>query len=255
MAALLSKTEIPDTYASSSWQRVIFAEFEATLTSTARPFPCVFGVTGHKADQIRYAFPDPFDAESIGALLTEYLAGARDLGRMTSLVLFARPGPVQHIESYRQRFWHLLDDLERQDTTPRPAGVARELDDPSWEFCYAGEPIFVVCNSPAHVLRQSRRSSSFMVTFQPRWVFEGITDSDTPAARRALENVRQRLADFDAIPTAPYLGAYGESQNREFRQYFIDDSNATPTCPFHRLGAPNTDAVDTATDTEEGKVA
>lgn len=250
MTPLFSKTEVHESFESSSWQRVVFAEFEATLTSTARPFPCVFGVTGHKAGQIRYAFPDPLDAESVGELLSEYLPMARDLGKMTSLVLFARPGPVQHIESYRQRFWTLLDELERQDFTKRPDGVARQLDDPSWEFCYDGEPIFVVCNSPAHVLRQSRRSSTFMVTFQPRWVFEGITDSDAPSAQRALETVRDRLAEFDAIPPAPYLGAYGEAQNREFRQYFIDDNNAPPACPFHKLG----ETVGQPTD-EEGKVA
>ena len=250
MAALLSKTEINDAFGPSSWQRVIFAEFEATLTSKARPFPCVFGVTGHKTDQIRYAFPDPMDAASVGALLDAYLPQARDLGRMTSLVVFARPGPVQHIESYRQRFWALLDDLERQDDTPRPAEVADEIDMPSWEFCYRGEPIFVVCNTPAHVLRQSRRSSGVMITFQPRWVFEGITDSEAPSAKRSLRMVRDRLADFDAIPTAPFLGSYGEPENREFRQYFIDDSNAPPECPFHRLGAPTTGTTE-----KKGKVA
>lgn len=231
------------------WERVVFSEFEATLTSRARPFPCVFGVAGLKADQLRYAFLDPLDADTVAPVLRDYIAEARDLGRMTSLVLFARPGPVQAIDAYRERFWALLDGLARIDGGPRPDGVSETLDHPSWEFCFAGEPIFVVCNTPAHVLRQSRRSTAFMVTFQPRWVFEGITDDPAPEARRDIAEVRNRLAAFDALPPAPYLGAYGDPENREFRQYFIDDTNDTPACPFARLGAPRDDI------SRKGKVA
>ncbi len=229
---------------------MVFAEFEATLESKSRPFPCVFGVSGFKANQLRFAFLDQFTSVNVAPILTEYLASAREFGRMTSLVLFGRPGPVQSLEAYRQQFWTLLNELEAMDGSPRPEGVSRELDSPSWEFCFASEPIFVVCNSPAHVLRQSRRSTSFMVTFQPRWVFEGITDSDDPAMLRALETVRRHLSNFDAIAPAPYLGSYGAAQNREYQQYFIDDSNAPPSCPFHALGE-----VRTETQPKKGKVA
>lgn len=215
---------------------MVFAEFEATLESKSRPFPCVFGVSGFRSDQLRFAFLDQLTARSTAPILRQYLTSARSFGRMTSLVFFTRPGPVQSIEAYRQRFWSLLDDLESMDETPRPEGISKQIDNPSWEFCFAGEPIFVVCNSPAHVIRQSRRSTSFMVTFQPRWVFEGITDSDDPAKLRALRTVRQHLSNFDAIAPAPYLGSYGEPENREYQQYFIDDSNTPPECPYHALG-------------------
>ncbi len=250
MSSSLSKTEVQARYQMPTWQRMVFAEFEATLESKSRPFPCVFGVSGFKANQLRFAFLDQFDSASVAPILREYLSSARSLGRMTSLVLFGRPGPVQSIEAYRQQFWELLDDLEAVDDTPRPKDVSNRLDDPSWEFCFAGEPIFVVCNSPAHVLRQSRRSTSFMVTFQPRWVFEGITDSKDPAVLRALKSVREHLSNFDAISPAPYLGNYGEPENREYRQYFIDDSNAPPKCPFHTLGEART-----AVEPKKGKVA
>lgn len=250
MERSLSRDRVRAAFEAPSWQGVVFSEFESTLTSKSRPFPCVFGVTGLKSDQLRYAFLDPLEPETLAPVLEEYLGEARSLGRMTSLVVFARPGPVQSIESYRQKFWTILDDLERIDEAPRAEGVSRRLEDPSWEFCFAGEPIFVVCNSPAHVLRQSRRSTSFMITFQPRWVFEGITDSDDPAVQKALKTVRDRLKAFDAIEPSPTLGAYGDPENREYRQYFIDDSNQTPVCPFHQLGEGKDDA-----DTQEGKVA
>lgn len=241
MSRLLSKSELRDAFEMPSWQRMVFAEFESTLESKSRPFPCVFGVSGFKSDQLRYAFLDPMTPDAVALLLEQYLATAREFGRMTSLVLFSRPGPVLNIEAYRQQFWTLLDELSSMDTRSQPNGVASRLDDPSWEFSFAGEPIFVVCNSPAHVLRQSRRSTSFMVTFQPRWVFEGITDSDDPAILRALATVRKHLTNFDALAPAPYLGAYGKPENREYQQYFIDDSNAAPVCPFHALGAARKD--------------
>ncbi|MEM6823501.1 MAG: YqcI/YcgG family protein [Pseudomonadota bacterium] len=252
MTHVLSKGEVCKVYDSPSWQRMLFSEFESTLTSKSRPFPCIFGVTGMKSDQLRYVFLDAIEADVLAPALRSYLSVARDIGRMTSLVVFARPGPVQGIEAYRARFWSILDELERIDGAPRPAGVSRRLDTPSWEFCFAGEPIFVVCNSPAHVLRQSRRSTSFMITFQPRWVFEGLTDSDDPAVLKSLRTVRERLASFDAIETSPHLGTYGDPKTREFRQYFIDDTNEVPVCPFHSLGRK--DAEDDI-DQGEGKVA
>ena len=239
MIKLLTRADIATTFTGADWRRILFSEFEATLTSKSRPFPCVFGATGFKADQLRFAFLDPFDAENIAPILRRYLAEARAFGRMTSLVLFARPGPVQGVEEYRNKFWNILDDLERLDTTPRPADVARDLEDSHWEFCFGGEPVFVVCNTPAHVLRQSRRSTSFMITFQPRWVFEGIMDQTDPAQARALEIVRDRLHMFDAIDPAPFLGAYGAAGNREYQQYFLDDTNEPPKCPFHQLGLPD----------------
>lgn len=250
MAKYLTRSEVSETYQSPSWESVVFAEFESTLTSKSRPFPCVFGVSGLKRDQLRYVFVDPISPENRGPILEAYLKNARDIGRFTSLVVFGRPGPVQSLENYRQQFWALLDGLERIDETERPADVPTELESDHWEFCFAGEPIFVVCNSPAHVLRQSRRSTSYMVTFQPRWVFEGITDSDEPSAQKALLTVRERLAAFDAISPAPQLGSYGAEGNREYQQYFLDDTNDLPKCPFARLGETDDD-----NEVQKGRVA
>ncbi|MEM0948547.1 MAG: YqcI/YcgG family protein [Pseudomonadota bacterium] len=250
MTKLLDTKEVRATFASPCWQHVVFNEFEATLTSKSRPFPCIYGVSGLKSGQLRFAFVDAITADTVGPLLRDYLGDARQIGKLTSLVVFCRPGPVQSIESYRNHFWTLLDDLERTDESPRPDGIPTELDDPHWEFCYGGEPIFVVCNSPAHVLRQSRRSTSFMVTFQPRWVFDGILDDESPAAQRGLETVRRHLEAFDAIETSPFLGRYGDPETREFQQYFLDDTNDKPTCPFHSLGAE-----DDRNTEKKGKVA
>jgi hypothetical protein len=119
---------------------------------------------------------------------------------------------------------------------PWPETIPQNMEDPAWEFCFAGEPIFVICNTPAHTARQSRRSSSFMLTFQPRWVFERILGSEK-AAQIATAKVRKRLQLYDALPPSPNLGLYGHTENREYKQYFLDDDNGPVTCPYAKLAA------------------
>ncbi len=233
--AYIARSEVMQLHAPATWQRVLFDEFSAALTSVARPFPCVFGTAGFKTDQLRFAFPDPLTGATLSVLLASYLAEARTFGPNTSLVVIGRPGPVQSLESYQTRFWSLLQDLAALDTHAWPADVPERLDEPAWEFCFAGEPVFVVCNTPAHVLRQSRRSTSFMLTFQPRWVFDRILGTPE-AAEGAFDKVRRHLARYDLLPPSPALGHYGNAGNREFAQYFLgDDNELAAKCPFATL--------------------
>ena len=91
--------------------------------------------------------------------------------------------------------------------------------------------MFVVCNTPAHVLRQSRRSSSFVVTFQPRWVFDEILGTPE-ATKRSTSKVRDLLKQYDMIDPSPHLGLYGDDLNREYLQYFLRENNAEVKCPY-----------------------
>ena len=230
-----NRTRTTAEHGPASWQRVVFNEFEAQMMSEARPFPCTFGVTGFRLDQLRYLFLDPYDIALLGEQLSLFLREARSFGPNTSLVLFTRPRPVQTLDAYYRKLWLTLDQLARLDDTPWPEAVPHQIDHPAWEFCFRGEPIFVVCNTPAHTLRQSRRSTSFMITFQPRWVFEKILGTEH-AAQRAFGQVRARLAPYDAVALSPALGHYGVPDVREYQQYFLFDDNALlPACPFGRL--------------------
>jgi len=234
MHRCFDRQEVAASFDANDWRQILFKEFEAALTSEARPFPCVFGVSGFKTNQLRFAFLDPLTPEALAPVLQTYLSKARGYGPNTSLVVLSRPGPVRGLKAYRAQFWSLLQGLAAIDLHPWPGDIPEELDTPEWEFSFAGEPIFVVCNTPAHVLRQSRRSTSFMMTFQPRWVFETILGSEI-AAERAYQKVRERLSSYDLIPASPALGRYGDAENREFAQYFLGDDNERATCPFHSL--------------------
>ncbi|MBP7564787.1 MAG: YqcI/YcgG family protein [Burkholderiaceae bacterium] len=233
---LLRRADVPASHpASDSWQRIVFAEFEAALTSPARPFPCTFGAAGFKADQLRYAFCNELTPSAVASALTAYLPGARACGPNTSLVIFEAPRTAPGtVEQHEQRFWQLLRGTAALDAAAWPKHVPTELDEPLWEFCFAGEPIFVVCNTPAHVLRQSRRASGFMLTFQPRWVFDQILGTPE-ASERSVGIVSRRLAAFDLVPRCPALGSYGQADVREWKRYFLPDENIAATQPCATL--------------------
>ena len=108
-----------------------------------------------------------------------------------------------------------------------------------WEYCFAGTPMFVVCNTPAHQGRRSRNGLGLTITFQPRWVFDGI-EGHTPAGQKARRTIRARIDRYDALPPSPRLGVYGSEGNREWQQYFLPDDNETPPrerCPLHIVAA------------------
>lgn len=235
--------EVGTNFAVSTWQSVMFAEFEAQMSSEARPFPCVFGVAGFRQDQLRYLFLDPYDVAVLGEQLAVFVSECRTFGPNTSLVVFTRPRPVQTLEAYHRKMWLTLDQLARLDKSAWPAEIPEEIDHPMWEFSFAGEAIFVVCSTPAHVTRQSRRCSAFMLTFQPRWVFEKILGTEK-AAKAAFAQVRKRLIPFDSTSPSPLLGRYGDHDGREYQQYFLgDDNDAARTCPFAKLAQNKTSQI------------
>src|ERR1700738_1813908 len=120
------KGEVGSNYAVSTWQSVMFSEFEAQMSSEARPFPCIFGVTGYRLDQLRYLFLDPFDVEILGDQLAQFVAESRSHGPNTSLLVFTRPRPVQTLDAFYRKMSLTLDQLARQDMSPsRHHHVAR----------------------------------------------------------------------------------------------------------------------------------
>ncbi|MGP9819826.1 YqcI/YcgG family protein [Salinarimonas sp. NSM] len=232
---LYSAEEATREFAPDDWRRHAFVDFAQRMTASDLPFPCIYGVSAFAADELRFVFCEEMTADALTDALGAFVPRARSFGRHTSLVAFSRPCESLGVAQYRQRFWSLLAGIAARDRAPWPAGVPRELDDPDWEFCFAGEPLFVVCNTPDHRARRSRYSPALTLTFQPRWVFDGILGTDDQA-RRAFAAVRARLQRYDDTPVAAVLGRYGDPGNREFAQYFLDDGAGDDRrCPFHTL--------------------
>lgn len=166
--SFMNRVGVDRAFNPTDWQRILFREFEANLLSETRSFPCIFGVAGFRADQLRYSFLDPLNARNVAAVLGPYLSESRGLAPIPRSSYSVGRDRSSRLKLTNEGFGDLCD-LAVEDHRPWPIAIPEELDNPRWEFCFAGEPIFVVCNTPAHVSRQSRRASSFMITFQPRW--------------------------------------------------------------------------------------
>nr|WP_019366161.1 YqcI/YcgG family protein [Pseudomonas luteola] len=233
--SIYDRKGVEERYEGGSWQYTAFSEIAERLDSVHRPFPCVFGTSGFRTDQLRYFFIDELDYRAVASALRDYLKDARSFGQNTSLIVMLKTEEVRSMEEYYHIFWKLLDNLVTLDDQQWPGHVPTDVEDPYWEFCFAGEPIFVVCTTPAHIRRQSRRSTHVTFLFQPRWVFQGILGTKEKA-ERAFTTVRSLLKKYDVEPLSPYLGKYGDPNNYENKQYFLDDSNKDMGCPFQKLG-------------------
>lgn len=222
------------------WEQDAVDRFSRRMLDQERLFPCVFGVDAVKRGTLRCAFiPGGKDLRPLADALTEFVAVAPELGKRTSLVTFFEPSENDTdttLHDHRTRFWQILQELHDLDTEPWPQDIATDTDSPSWEFCFAGMPMFVVANTPSHQRRASRYFESLAITFQPRFVFDDIAE-DSPQGRNARKIIRGRLRDYDALAPTPELGSFGAPGNREWAQYFLDDENAPLSpdsrCPFH----------------------
>jgi uncharacterized protein len=222
------------------WELNSYNDFKAIVTDAKVAFPCTLGVAGFAANQLRFHFiSSPSEAKDaafeLAAALQSFVPNARSFGKNTSLVVFFNETRDLGVGAYGKTFWNILNELHRLDVRPWPRDIPAEPQERMWEFSFAGESIFVVCNTPSHQARRSRYSKNFMITFQPRWVFEGVIGEGAPNSDRIKREIRRRLAIFDSVDPSPDLGGYGDENNREWKQYFLQEGNAprTGSCPFH----------------------
>lgn len=221
-------------FPTGSWQSVVYKELVGQLTSDLRPFPCTFAINGYRNDDLRFLFQETPNIPEFGEQLAMFLEEARSIGQNAALLYLTGMETVEPLEDYSARFWTILNELAKIDRKPWPEDIPQDLDNPEWEFCFNGEPIFVVCTNPAHVKRQSRRSSTFAMSLQPRWVFDRILFSDR-AANIVFNNIRKRMQPYDALPPSPALGRYKDPNVREAQQYVLSEDDSILRCPFHQL--------------------
>ncbi|MGQ4512984.1 YqcI/YcgG family protein [Streptomyces sp. DW26H14] len=236
-----------------AWGLPVAHDLVTTLLSQESPFPCSFAVAAAKKHSLRFGFVESARDEGTWGplvdILRAYLDCYQELGRDTSLVVFFQPDEQQEsLQDYFTRFWSVLQFLHEKDPEPWPAQTPTDPEDTWWEFSFGGTEIFVVCNTPAHVTRLSRHSPGFMITFQPRWVFDGL-EPDSPRGAKAREVIRNRIRRYDGMEPARELGNYGDPANREWRQYFLPDTpqEQMTRCPFHaarQRGADGSEPAD-----------
>jgi FPC/CPF motif-containing protein YcgG len=223
-----------------SWEKMAYEDFKRIIVDKERAFPCTLGVAGFTANQLRFGFisnyiKTPEACKNIAAMLQSFIPCARTFGKNTSLVVFFNEVRDLSIPKYEKLFWDILNLTTSLDSSAWPRDIPVNPNDSLWEFSFAGEPIFVVCNTPSHKARKSRFSKNFMITFQPRWVFDSVIGKNAPNSEKIKSEIRRRLSVFDEIPPSPDLGSYGSNDNHEWTQYFLQDTNEpnNQECPFH----------------------
>ncbi|RDI41897.1 YqcI/YcgG family protein [Falsibacillus pallidus] len=243
MAEIYSKEMIENNQmVLEDWAREAFQSFQNMIADDENTYPCVPGRIGFLSNHLRYAFlGDPREEKTLldaADVLKRYSQMSRETGKYASLLLFYKsPAELQRysIEEFEDLFWSTLTSLSMKDQMPWPEGISKDPTHHTWEFCFHGEPYFSFCATPAHHLRRSRHFSSFLMAFQPRWVFEQMNDS-TQLGRNMKKMIRKRLASYDEAPTHPALKWYGQEDNHEWMQYFLREDESSPSkCPFHNM--------------------
>jgi uncharacterized protein len=232
---LLEQADMSDPSRIPSWLMREYRSFHETVVDD--DFPCNFGLAAEKDRELRYSFVEGNDFARLPQALEAFLQLSRSHPsvRHNLTVFFEPEAEAKPFEYYTQRFWQVLNYLHAHDRAPWPSQIPTDKDDPLWEFCFGGDPIFMFAASPAYVRRRSRNyGDSFVMLFQPKRIFKGI-ESESPTGTRARRVIRARLKKWDGNEALhPDVNDYGEVLTYRWKQYLLSD-DGTPArggCPF-----------------------
>jgi FPC/CPF motif-containing protein YcgG len=223
----------------SPWKATRYRAFRETMTDESSPYPCYFAVEAQREGYFRYVFADsPTDEAALAGLvdpLAEFLDGYVSYGEYPSLVvLFEPPEEELPAESYKRRFWSVLRYLQTHDPEPWPATVPTDPGHPKWQYCFAGEPVFLVGRAPFYEHRHSRHAPHGLeITVQPWGIFEGLTGLDDEG-QEARTIIRERLVEYDDVAAHPDAGDFVDPRTREWKQYMLPETNeeSVARCPL-----------------------
>ncbi|WP_240376873.1 YqcI/YcgG family protein [Bacillus piscicola] len=233
---LLKKEDMRDPRVVPDWVVKEYSTFHDVVTNET--FPCFFGMAAEKKGELRYSYISHEDWSHLPHTLEDFnsLFGEDQPLIRHGFFLFVEPEEEEKsIPYYRQYFWNILQYLHDHDTKPWAEGYPRDPDHHLWAFSFAGEPFFAFGNAPAYKQRKTRDlGNSLVIGFQPRRIFEGLEGTSKGGAM-SREKVRERVEKWDKIPKHPNISHYGDTEHREWKQYFIGDDTEPieGKCPFH----------------------
>lgn len=213
------------------WKIKAYEQYRAKLCTS--DYPCFFGQTGELRGEMIYAFVAQNSLEELVIDMQSFvgLIATPEYSRC-SLIAFFEPERLTGHPAFIDRFWRILQVLHEHDRQP---ALGRTPDDPLWEFSFEGCEMFVVGTSPTYRQRISRNlGPGIVLIFQPRILFIDPATS-SPIAADVRHRIHKRTLAYDSIPIHPDIGFYGQSTNREWKQYALPDDNSPVHggCPFH----------------------
>ncbi len=222
------------------WVNRRYNEFREMVCAGELTFPCYFATRAEDAGALRYTYLEQGELAQpapLGTALRLFLETTADASTRSALIVFVRTvqdaSERQSLAQYEATFWDLVGALHETDEQAWPAGAPTDPDDPLWVYCYAGEPIFITGHCPAYVERRSRHSGTdLMLVIQSRANLQGIAGHGL-GPDRVRRRIRSLVSEYDDLAPSPELGVYGEPTVREWRQFWLLDSNAATErrCP------------------------
>lgn len=231
---LLTKADIEKTdQILPAWLQGEYACWKEVVSD--KGFPCPFGTVAERKGLLRYFYVENDDFNFLPDALREFLKVSRSSKDRHAFIVFFRPEiPEKPFAYYENYFWDVLQFLHEHDQREWCKDIPMDPDDVKWEFCFDGEPIFVSANMPGYKHRVTRHiGNSLILIFQPRRIFNGIS-YQTKQGKKAIELIRSRVEAIESLPFHPDLGAYGDENYREWKQYVITDDGEPRSgrCPF-----------------------
>lgn len=172
------------------WMITTYSDFRNSLLDDSAPYPCYFAVEAEKNGLIRYIFAesayDTHELLNIRDGVYEYIKSYKSIGKRTTLVIFFKPSENElRAEDYKKQFWNVVKFLNENDPEPWPSEIPKDPNHPEWEFCFGGDPIFLVCRAPFYSDRKSRFTANGLeITMQPRGTLDDIT-ADTKLGQQS----------------------------------------------------------------------
>jgi hypothetical protein len=198
-------------------------------------FPCHFGTVAEKSEKIYYAYVHHKEDPMLPKIITEFLQQNHKFDNKLGLALFVPPEKnTLSFEEYKENFWDIMNFLQINNPLPWPKDQVHDPDEPLWNFCFNGEPLFVFANFPAYQNRRSRNlGNSLVIMIQSVDIFNGI-EPGTPSGAKARKNIRERIKRYDYIEPHPNLGHARAAVKHPWKLYVLpDDMNKLKgKCPF-----------------------
>ena len=178
----------------AAWVRAADRAFAECLLDSDPPYPFCGGQIDGES-WCTAVEPASSGARGVAALAETLLAfqgQAGDEPQPRTLVVFVGPpDPAPVLARHTDQFWRLLGHLAARDPQPWPHDRTRDVLDPAWQWCFAGEPWFVFGASPAHRSCDDRdRGPCLTVLFRALRAVEG---SERPSMAGEAPWPRERV--------------------------------------------------------------
>lgn len=227
------------------WTHKAIEHLKETLANP--DFPCLFGrkAVNARTCHILFARAEQL-ADDIARGLADYIATIEPIPLKqrigNPLLVFLQTAADTSLQQQQALAWDVLRQVHSRDPSPWPREVPQDPHDNQWSFCFAGMPLFINMNFPAHRLMKSRNLGRHIAwVINPRESFDEVASASTASGQRIRARIRERVQHYNDGVMPASLGFFGQHDNFEWQQYQLQEPGSLnpARCPFHAHATPD----------------